>query len=509
MVGKTILHEKLMESVRSVLPIAAIVAATCFLVVPVTPDLMLSFLIGTALLILGMGLFSFGSEKSMTLIGTYIGSRMTKSRKLWLILSVSFLLGLAITVAEPDLQVLAANVPHIHSGVLLATVGMGVGFFLMVCMLRILFGIQLRWLLLIFYAIVFTLAALSDPDFLSVAFDSGGVTTGPMTVPFIMSMGVGVAAIRSDKNAESDSFGLVALCSIGPVLAIMLLGFFYNNDNSGVYAENQIQSYLSTVAITGSYLRVLPMYMKEMVLALAPIVIFFLVFQVISLKLHRVPFIRILIGLGYTYAGLVLFLMGVNVGFSPLGTVLGQEIVFGWTKVLLVPLSMLMGWFIIRAEPAVHTLNRQVEEVSAGAISEKSMGLSLSVAIAAANGLAMVRVITGWNILWFLVPGYIIALTLSFFVPPMFTAIAFDSGGVASGPMTASFMLPFAMGACQALGGNVLTDAFGLVALVAMTPLITVQIMGVIYVVKSKRQPQTAPELYLDDNEIIELWEVG
>ncbi|MEE0203807.1 MAG: DUF1538 family protein, partial [Oscillospiraceae bacterium] len=341
------------------------------------------------------------------------------------------------------------------------------------------------------------------------AFDSGGVTTGPMTVPFIMSMGVGVAAIRSDKNAESDSFGLVALCSIGPVLAIMLLGFFYNNDNSGVYAENQIQSYLSTVAITGSYLRVLPMYMKEMVLALAPIVIFFLVFQVISLKLHRVPFIRILIGLGYTYAGLVLFLMGVNVGFSPLGTVLGQEIVFGWTKVLLVPLSMLMGWFIIRAEPAVHTLNRQVEEVSAGAISEKSMGLSLSVAIAAANGLAMVRVITGWNILWFLVPGYIIALTLSFFVPPMFTAIAFDSGGVASGPMTASFMLPFAMGACQALGGNVLTDAFGLVALVAMTPLITVQIMGVIYVVKSKRQPQTAPELYLDDNEIIELWEVG
>ena len=289
----------------------------------------------------------------------------------------------------------------------------------------------------------------------------------------------------------------------------MLLGFFYNNDNSGAYAENQIQSYLSTVAITGSYLRVLPTYMKEMVLALAPIVIFFLVFQVISLKLHRVPFIRILFGLCYTYVGLVLFLMGVNVGFSPLGTVLGQEIVSGWTKVLLVPLSMLMGWFIIRAEPAVHTLNRQVEEVSAGAISEKSMGLSLSVAIAAANGLAMVRVITGWNILWFLIPGYIIALTLSFFVPPMFTAIAFDSGGVASGPMTASFMLPFAMGACQALGGNVLTDAFGLVALVAMTPLITVQIMGVIYVVKSKRQPQTAPELYSDDNEIIELWEVG
>jgi len=467
---------------------------------------MLSFLIGIGLLILGMALFTMGSEQSMTLIGTYIGSRMTKSRKLWLILGVSFVLGMAITVAEPDLQVLAGNVPHIETSVLVMTVGVGVGLFLMICMLRILLGVQLKWLLLAFYAIVFLLAALSDKDFLSVAFDSGGVTTGPMTVPFIMAMGIGVAAIRSDKNAEADSFGLVALCSIGPILAVMVLGFVYNDENTSAYMSGEIARYMDTVELSGGYLRALPVYLREMALSLAPIAAFFLIFQVVSLKLHRVPFLRILIGLGYTYTGLVLFLTGVNVGFSPLGTVLGGEMAVGWTRFLLVPLAMLMGWFIIRAEPAVHTLEHQVEEVSAGAISSRSMGFSLSIAIAVANGLAMVRVLTGLNILYFLVPGYLIALALSFFVPPMFTAIAFDSGGVASGPMTATFMLPFAMGVCQALGGNVITDAFGLVALVAMTPLITVQVMGAIYVLKTRRPSEEAAEIFAD-NEIIELWE--
>ena len=509
MTDKFVLAEKLREAVASVLPIAVIVAVVCFFLVPVTTDLMLSFLIGTALLILGMGLFTYGSERSMTMIGSYVGARMTRSRKLWLILGLSFLLGLAITVAEPDLQVLASYVPHIDSGVLLITVGVGVGLFLMLCMLRILLGIPLRWMLMGCYALVFVLAFLSGRDFLSVAFDSGGVTTGPMTVPFIMAMGVGVASIRSDKNAEADSFGLVALCSIGPVLAVMVLGFLYNDSGAAAYTAGEIARYLDTVALTGGYLHALPEYMKEMAKSLAPIVVFFLIFQVLSLKLHKVAFLRIVIGLCYTYVGLVLFLTGVNVGFSPLGTVLGRELASGGLNVLLVPLAVLMGWFIIRAEPAVHTLNRQVEEVSAGAVSEKAMGLSLSIAIAAANGLAMVRVLTGWNILYFLVPGYLVALVLSFFVPPIFTAIAFDSGGVASGPMTAAFMLPFAMGACQALGGNVLTDAFGLVALVAMMPLITVQVMGAVAVLRAK-SAETAPPLeFFGDDEIIELWEVA
>lgn len=506
MYQKQVLIEKLREAAASVLPITLIVAAMCFVLVPVETGLMLSFLIGSAMLILGMGLFTLGADMSMSRIGNTIGAKMTKSRKLWLILLLSFVLGAAITMAEPDLQVLAANVPEIDSSVLILTVSAGVGLFLTLCMVRILFSISLRLLLIVFYALVFIGACITSPDMLSVAFDSGGVTTGPMTVPFIMALGVGVASIRSDENAKADSFGLVALCSIGPILSVMLLGLIYRTDSAQA-AQTVVGSIENTVELGADYLSSIPEYMREVAVALLPIFVFFLLFQIFSLKLRRLPFIRIMIGILYTYVGLVLFLTGVNVGFSPLGYVLGGALTKGGLLWLLIPVSMLMGWFIINAEPAVHILNKQVEELSAGAISAKAMGLSLSIAVSAATGLAMVRVITGISILYFLVPGYLIALLLSFFVPRTFTAIAFDSGGVASGPLTATFMLPLAMGACSAIGGNVMTDAFGLVALVAMTPLITVQVMGAIYVVKSRRQSEALTLPAFGDDEIIELWE--
>ena len=506
MYPKHILMEKLREAAASVLPITGIVAAMCFVLVPMDTGLMLSFLIGSAMLILGMGLFTLGADMSMSRIGNHIGAKMTKSRKLWLILILSFILGAAITMAEPDLQVLATYVPDIDSTVLILTVSIGVGLFLLLCMIRILFSVSLRLLLIVFYALIFIGAYLSDPAILSVAFDSGGVTTGPMTVPFIMALGVGVASIRSDENAKADSFGLVALCSIGPVLAVMLLGAIYQSDSAEA-ALTVVGKIENTVALGADYLHAFPEYLKEVAVALLPIFAFFLLFQLFSLKLRKLPFLRILIGIAYTYVGLVLFLTGVNVGFSPLGYVLGGALTQGKLIWLLVPLAMLMGWFIINAEPAVHILNKQVEELSAGAISARAMGLSLSIAVSLAGGLAMVRVLTGISILYFLVPGYLIALTLSFFVPRTFTAIAFDSGGVASGPLTATFMLPFAMGACDAIGGNVMTDAFGLVALVATMPLITVQVMGAIYVLKSRRVSAEPALPDFGDNEIIELWE--
>ena len=501
-----VLAEKLKEAAASVLPVTAIVAALCLALVAVDVGLMLSFLVGSGLLILGMGLFTLGAELSMSRIGNLIGAKMTKSKKLWFILAVSFLLGVAITMAEPDLQVLATNVPAIDKTVLIITVSVGVGLFLMLCMVRILFSVSLRLLLLIFYAIVFAGAFLSDAGFLSVAFDSGGVTTGPMTVPFIMALGVGVASIRSDENAKADSFGLVALCSIGPVLAVMLLGAIYPTDTAADL-DMAVRRIETSVELGTDYLRSFPTYMLEVAMALLPIFVFFLLFQIFSLRLRKLPLSRIVLGVGYTFLGLVLFLTGVNVGFSPLGYVLGKELVESGLAALLIPLAMLMGWFIIDAEPAVHILNKQVEELTSGAISARAMGLSLSVAVASANGLAMVRVLTGLPILYFLVPGYAIALGLSFFVPRTFTAIAFDSGGVASGPLTATFMLPLAMGACAALGGNVMTDAFGLVALVAMMPLITVQVMGGIYVLKSRGKAEAPALPDFADNEIIELWE--
>ena len=507
MIRKNVLYEKLKEAVDSVLPIALIVSVLCFFFVPVGSGLMLAFLVGTALIIVGMALFTLGSEQSMSQIGSLIGARLTKSRKLWLILILSFIMGVVITVAEPDLQVLATNVPGIDRTALIFTVSVGVGLFLMVSMIRILLGIPLRWLLLVFYGALFALTALSDPDFLSVSFDSGGVTTGPMTVPFVMALGVGVASIRSDEKAKDDSFGLVALCSIGPILAVLLLGFLYP-DSTGS-SSMVIAEFEDSMSLGWGYLEALPDYMLEVASALAPIFVFFLVFQFAALHLAKPQLARIMVGIVYTYVGLVLFLTGVNVGFSSLGYVLGGQMVAQGMGFLLVPLAILMGWFIINAEPAVHVLNKQVEDLTSGAISARAMGLSLCIAVATANGLAMLRVLTGLPILWILIPGYLIALALTFVVPPIFTAIALDSRGVSSGPMTATFMLPFAMGACNVLGGNIMTDAFGLVALVAMMPLITVQVMGAIYVIKLRRSvaPAAQPLPAYGDDEIIELWE--
>lgn len=501
------IKEKMLESVASVLPITLIVLILCVFVVPVSSGLMLSFLFGAVMIIVGMGLFTIGSDLSMTQIGNHIGARMTKTRNLGLILLLSFILGVAITVAEPDLSVLATNAPNIDKTVLIITVSVGVGLFLLISMLRILLGIPLKWLLVGFYAVVFLLAAFSQKDFLSVAFDSGGVTTGPMTVPFIMALGVGVASIRSDENAKTDSFGLVALCSIGPILAVLILGFLYPND-AAASSEMLVNEFENTVELGRGYLHAFPDYMKEVAMALLPIFAFFLLFQVAALKLKKRPFVKIVIGVLYTYVGLVLFLTGVNVGFSSLGYVLGGALVDSGMKWLLIPLATLMGWFIINAEPAVHVLNKQVTELSAGAISETVMGRTLSIAVASAMGLSMIRLLTGISILWFMIPGYLIALVLAFFVPPTFTAIAFDAGGVASGPLTATFMLPFAMGACTALGGNVMSDAFGLVAMVAMMPLITVQIMGAISTVKSGKKTGDTIVGQFGNDEVIELWEV-
>ena len=461
---RTVLGEKIRESAVSVLPILVIVVILCLC------------LIGALLLTVGMGLFSLGAEQSMTLIGSRIGTALTKTKNLPLILGVSFLLGFAITVAEPDLQVLAGTVPHIEKTVLLAVVGAGVGLFMSLCMVRILYGIRLRWVLLVCYAIVFALAAFTDKNFLSIAFDSGGVTTGPMTVPFILALGLGVSNIRSDSGAKADSFGLVALCSIGPILAVLILGLFYR-DSSGV-AELTEVSYASTTVIGSAFLGAIPVYLKEMAVAMLPIVGIFLIFQLAMFRMNRRSFWKIMVGILYTYVGLVLFLTGVNVGFSSLGAELGAALAEGDRSWLLIPLAALLGWFIISAEPAVGVLEKQIEDVSAGAIPGKTIKASLSVAIALAMAFSMLRVVTGISLLWFIVPGYALALILSFFVPDIYTAIAFDSGGVASGPMTATFMLQFMMGTSIALGGDVLCDAFGVVALVAMMPLLSIQAVG-------------------------------
>lgn len=497
-----VFRDELASSASSVLPIIVLVSALALSCVPLRTDLMLAFLLGSLMVIIGMALFTVGSEASLTPIGSRMGSVLTKTKNLPLIVGLSFLLGIFVTVAEPDLQVLADTVPHINTLVLIVTVGVGVGLFLALSMLRIIFGLRLRFLLLICYGVIFLLALLVPKDQIAIAFDSGGVTTGPMTVPFILAFGVGISYIRSDRRAESDSFGLVALCSVGPILSVLILSFFYPAGNTEFIGK--LLFWNTTTEISISYLRALPGYLWEMFLSLLPILVSFLVFQVLAFRLKFRGFLRILTGMLCTYLGLVLFLTGVNMGFSSLSRVLAQSIADSPYRYALIPLSMVLGWFIISAEPAVHTLQMQIENVSAGAIKAGSVKISLSVAISIAMGIAMTRVLTGVSLLWFLVPGYAVALLLSLIVPDIYTAIAFDSGGVASGPMTATFMLQFMIGACEAVGGNILNDAFGVVALVAMMPLLSVQIMGLIARIKNRGLASTDT---LDDDEIIEMME--
>ena len=507
---QTLLHDKFQESIASVLPITIIVLLLCFTVAPIPNNMLVSFIMGAVLLIVGMAFFTLGADTAMTPIGTKVGSCITKSKKVWMIVFVSFLLGIIITISEPDLQVLANQVPNIPNAALIGSVALGVGVFLVIAMLRILFGISLNTLLIGFYIVVFVLAIFVPKNFWAVAFDSGGVTTGPMTVPFIMALGVGVSAIRSDRHAGNDSFGLVALCSIGPILAVLTLGLIYPSE--AAYTPVEIPEMENSQEMILLFVHGLPHYAKEVVIALAPIIAFFFLFNAFYIKMPKKPLISISVGLIFTYVGLVLFLTGVNVGFMPVGNYIGKLIgskEFNW---ILLPIAMLIGYYIVKAEPAVHVLNKQVEDLTAGSIPARAMELSLSIGVAASLGLAMIRVLTGISVMYFLIPGYVLALGLSFFAPKIFTSIAFDSGGVASGPMTATFLLPFAMGACEAIGGpdRIVSDAFGVVAMVAMTPLITIQLLGVEYKFRTRKEQaareriQARIEIYTDDD-IIEL----
>ena len=503
------LKEKLKEALQAVLPIIGLVLLLSFTIAPISPSILLCFLIGGILLIVGIVFFTLGAELAMSPMGERVGTAMTQSKKLWVVVALSFLLGFIITISEPDLQVLAQQVPAVPNLTLILAVACGVGVFLVVALLRMLFSIALPPFLVCFYAVIFILAFFVPKEFLSVAFDSGGVTTGPMTVPFIMALGVGISATRSDRHAADDSFGLVALCSIGPILAVMMLGMIYNPD-SAAYTPPVIPEIADSKQLWNLFAVELPTYMKEIALSLLPIVLFFAVFQALILKLSGRNLTRILIGLVYTYIGLVLFLTGVNVGFMPAGNYLGQVLAGLSHPWVIVPIAMVMGYFIVKAEPAVYVLNKQVEEITDGAISARAMGTALSAGVAISLGIAMIRVLTGISILWILIPGYTIALVISFFVPKIYTAIAFDSGGVASGPMTAAFLLPLAQGACVALGGNIVTDAFGVVAMVAMTPLITIQVMGLYSKLAEKKKTAAVPTPayafdLLDDDAIIEL----
>lgn len=496
------LKEKIRESLSAVLPITGIVLMLSIFVIPMELGSVVMFLTGALMLIVGMGFFQLGAEMAMTPLGEGVGVQISKMKKLLTVLLTGFLMGVIITVSEPDLQVLAGQVPSVPNMVLIMTVAVGVGLLLALAIVRIRYKISLSMLLIVCYLALILVSAFVPKEFLAVAFDSGGVTTGPMTVPFIMAMGVGLASVRSDKNAANDSFGLVALSSVGPILAVLILGCFFK-PTEAAYTLTDVATVVTTQDVARVFAQGLPLYAREVLLSLVPILWVFLIFQWLTHRYHGLQIKRIIVGFGYTYIGLVLFLCGANVGFAPVGAYLGKELAGLSLRWILVPIGALIGYYIVKAEPAIQVLNHQVEAVTNGAISVKMMNRCMQIGVAASVGLAMLRVLTGISIQWFVIPGYIIALVLSRLVPDIFIGIAFDSGGVASGPMTSTFLLPLSIGVCEALGGNLMTDAFGVVALVALTPLIAIQLMGLVYKLKTAKRTQTVPAAIADDCDMI------
>ena len=503
-----ILFSKIKESLVSVLPVTIIV-----FLLNLTPIVNFSsteiglFAVATVFLILGIGLFNLGADLAMTPMGEHIGSGLTKSKSVSILLSVCLAMGILITVAEPDLTVLANQVKDIlNPSVLIFTVGAGVGLFLVLAVLKILTGKSLSAMLLFFYMLLFALTTLviinENTNFLALAFDSGGVTTGPITVPFIMALGVGIASTIGGKNVGENSFGLVAMCSIGPILAVMFLGIFANG--SIAYAA---PDYAIDISHLGSLLlHTLVEKALDVITALGLIVGFFLILQIIYLRLPAKKLIQIAVGILYTFVGLLIFLTAVEIGFMPIGYKMGTELANNHPALLII-FGFVLGMVVVLAEPAVHVLNKQVEEITDGAVSKKSMMIALSVGVGISIGLSMLRIICDFNILYYLIPGYFISLGLSFFVPGLYTAIAFDSGGVASGPLTSTFILPFAIGACFILQGEgkIMSDAFGIVAMVAMTPLITIQLLGFKAIITRKVRNNIAMKRILssDDEQII------
>ena len=498
---------KLKEALISVLPIAIIVLIISFTpLVKLSVTETVSFVVSAVFLILGIGLFNLGSDLAMTPMGEHMGSGLIKSKKLFVLISVSFVMGVLITIAEPDLSVLASQVSAVmNSTLLIATVGVGVGLFLVIALFKILFRKNLSMILMFFYMLLFAFCAVmiegGKADFLALAFDSGGVTTGPITVPFIMALGVGIANSIGGRNSNENSFGLIALCSIGPMIAMAILSMSSSGEIAYSLADYSVEASIANFG------HILLSHSLDTLKALALILVFFFILQFTILKLPMKKILQIGIGIVYTFLGLTIFFVAVEVGFMPIGFKLGQQIA-NFSPIVLVIIGVVLGMVVVLAEPAVHVLNKQVEEVTEGGVKKIEMLIALSVAVGISIGLSIIRMIFHFSILYYLIPGYAISLGLSFFVPRIYTAIAFDSGGVASGPLTSSFILPLAIGACVALSGsvqNVLTDAFGVVAMVAMTPLITIQTLGFKAIMSAKVRNKIIMKRILsaDDEQII------
>lgn len=484
-----ILTEKLKEVLFSVLPIIIIVLLIHFFIIPpLETHLLIRFIIGAIIIILGLAFFLFGVDIGVTPIGKNMGQTIAKSNKAWIVGAAGLLLGFFISVAEPDLHILAAQVANVTGGfiaknLIVVVVSIGIAIMVAIGLLRIVFSFPLNKLLTIIYIVILGLAIFTTPEFLAISFDASGATTGAMTVPFILALSLGVAYLKNKKSQDDDSFGLVGIASTGAIVAVLFMSVFTKTDKITGSVESVSDS---SKAILQPFIEVIPTISKEILIALLPLIITFIIFQILSFKLSGKSVKKILKGLLYTFIGLVFFLTGVNAGFMEVGNIVGYEIAALNKPWLVIIIGFILGMVTVIAEPAVYVLTKQIENVTSGSIRRIIVIMTLSLGIGIAISLSMVRIIIPEVSLWhYLLPGYIIAIILSYIVPKIFVGIAFDAGGVASGPMTATFILTFAHGVAEKTeGANVLVDGFGMIAMVALMPLIALQLLGLIYKIK-------------------------
>lgn len=476
------LREKLKESIQSILPVS-IIMIIVGLLLNFNIITIISIIISTLFLILGVTIFTYGADLSMIEIGKLISSDLVKTKKPILIALISLIVGIIITIAEPDLKVLALQMTAIDSNTFIFCVGLGVGLFLSLAALRILFQANLKIILAIFYSLLIFMLFISNKEIIPIAFDSGGVTTGPISVPFIIAMGLGFSSSRNKKESKDDSFGLVALCSIGPIIIVLLFNMLTSSDMNYIYNIEPEITKLSTLFLNYKH-ELLPV-IKDVFFSLSPILGLFIIYNLTTRKIKKKKLIRIIFGLILTLIGITIFFLGVNVGYMPIAYLIGINMTKKF-KYLLIPLGIIIGFVTVKAEPAISILTEQIEKITQGSMKKNIITNTIAIGVACAVSISIYRVLSGTSINNFLIIGYIIALLLMIITPNLFTMIAFDSGGAVSGPLTTTFLLPLVTGICYQVNGNVLTDAFGLVALVALSPLITIQILGVIYNLKTK-----------------------
>lgn len=488
----SVLIDKLKEVLFAVLPITVIVLILNFTLTPLEPTLILRFIIGAVFIIIGLAIFLFGVDIGITPIGQSMGAAIAKSNKLWIVVIAGLALGFFISIAEPDLHILANQIDMVTSGLvsklsIVVVVSIGIGALIAIGLVRIVYNFPLYKLLTGLYLVIFILALFTSPEFLAISFDASGATTGALTVPFILALSMGVSVLKKDSKAsEKDSFGLVAIASTGAIISVMIMNIISKTDKISGSLEMEHDA---STSILGPFLHKIPIISKEIVIALLPIILLFFIFQKISFKMSKKAVRKIIMGIVFTFIGLVLFLVGVNAGFMEVGSIVGQTIASLDNKAYVMIVAFILGLVTVLAEPAVHVLTHQIEDVTSGYVKRMAVMGTLGIGVGLAVFLSIVRILIPELQLWhYLLPGYVIAIAMTYFVPKLFVGIAFDSGGVASGPMTATFILAFATGVAEATeSANVLIDGFGMIAMVAMTPLIALQVLGLVFKLKSKK----------------------